>query len=249
MFKKLIYSLSILGAITLQNCKSTDGDDSTPTPVTAPAVTLPSELKNIDGVMATIKTSTMVNSLPFVIGSAYAVFYKTQNPSTKLDAGSVKINTKVTTKTDDNIYFYTSSASEPNGLNLQGSVLWEVGGSTANGVPSFNDNDGTGSPNLPSVPGSLIMLGSQPKSIDWNTSTGSDSVILIITGPSATYKKVFPSSVTSHTVPAAEIIKLGAGQGTYQVINYKIQFRTHGGKTYAFLKQSIGLCNNVTISK
>ncbi len=247
MFKKLIFATLVIGTVTFQNCKPKEVD-LIPAPITAPEVTLPSAIKNVDGVLAAIITVTKDNAVELTIGSAYAVFYKSKNPATKLDAGTVKINTKTALKSDDNIYFYTASATEPNGLIYQSQVFWQVNGSVANDVPSINSNDGTGLPSIPSVPEFMTMNVDQDKLILWTSSSGADSVVLILKGPSATYKRVFGSTVTTHTVPKAEIVKLGIGSGNLQIINYKLDFRTIGTKNYAFLKQAVGICSKVGIT-
>ena len=183
MFKRLIFAAVIIGSVTLQNCKSGEGDP-TPLPITAPVVTFPDAIKNVDGVLAAIITLTKESGTDLKIGSAYAVFYRGKNPSMKLDAGTVKINTKTTTKSDDNVYFYTTSATEPNGLVYQSQVFWQATGSTANDVPSINNNDGVGLPNVPNVPEYMTMNVAQDKLITWTSSFGSDSVVLILKGPS-----------------------------------------------------------------
>lgn len=247
MYKKIIFAFSIIGALTLQNCKS-DGGDPTPEPITAPEVTLPTAIKNVDGVLAAIITVTKNNGTELKVGSAYSAFYKSKNPANKLEAGTVKINTKTTTKSDDNIYFYTSSAAEPNGLAYQSQVFWQVAGSTANDVPAINDNDGSGLPNVPTVPEYLNMNASQDKLISWVSSFGADSVILILKGTAGTYKKVFKNDVTTHTISKDDIAKVGMGSANLQIINYKLQVKTVGTKSYAFLKQSVGICSKIGIT-
>ena len=247
MFKKLVFATAIIGVTTLQNCKS-GGDDPTPLPITAPEVNLPSAIKNVDGVLAAIITLTKESGTDLKIGSAYAAFYKGKNPSMKLDAGTVKINTKAATKSDDNIYFYTTSATEPNGIVYQSQVFWQATGSTANDVPSINNNDGGGLPNIPNIPEFMTMNVDQDKLINWTSSFGADSVVLILKGPSSTYKRVFGSSIVSHSIAKADIVKLGIGTGNLQVINYKLDIRAVGTKNYAFLKQCVGICSKVAIT-
>lgn len=248
MFKKITFALLITGTVTFQNCKTPDEDDPAPLPITAPVVTFPSAVKNVDGVLAAIITVTKDNGTELKVGSAYAAFYKSKNPANKVEAGTVTINLKSTTKSDDNAYFYAASSGEPNGLVYQSQVFWKATGSTTNDVPSINDNDGSGLPNVPTVPEFINMNASQDKLISWTSSFGADSVVFILKGTSGTYSKVFNNTVTSHTIPMAEIAKVGMGSATLQIINYKLQIRAVGTKNYAFLKQCIGICSKIGIT-
>lgn len=247
MFKKIIFAFSVIGIVAIQSCK--DEPDPGPTPIVAPAVTIPTAINNVDGILAVTITTTREASTDLKVGTAHAVFYKGKSPANKLDAGSVKINSKTTTKSDDNIYFYTSSAAEPKGLEFQGQIFWQVSGSTSNDVPAMSSNDGSGFPNDPKLSEFLNLNVDQDKPLTWTSSFGADSVVLILKGPSATYKRVFNNTVTSHTVTKAEIAKLGLGSGSLQIINYKLEMKTFGTKSYAFLKQSIAICSKVTFAQ
>ncbi len=247
MFRKIIFACSLIGAISFQSCKTEEGDPE-PTPIKAPEVTLPAAIKNVDGVLAAIVTATKNAGTELKVGSAFAMFYKNKSPLVKLDAGTVKINTKATTKSDDNTYFYTSSVTEPKGLEYQSQVYWQATGSTANDVPSINNNDGSGLPNVPVLPEYLNMNVEQDALVNWGSSFGGDSTIFILKGTSGTYKRVLNTATSSHSIPKAEIVKLGLGTANLQVITYKLEFRALGTKNYAFLKQSIGICSKVNIT-
>ncbi len=244
MNKKIILALSLLGILTFQNCK--DGKDPEPEPITAPLITLPTAIKNVDGILMAISTFTKANSVDLIVGSAHAVFFKNKNPLIKVETSNLKINTKLCTRSHDTLYFYSASASEPKGIEYKSQILWQ---STATpDVPAINDNDGSGMPNIPVVPEFLNMSVSQDKAINWVSSYGGDSIIFIVKGPLATYKRTFNNTISSHTIPLAEIAKIGKGAASIQIINYKLITKTVGTKTYAFLKQVIGNCTKVTIT-
>ena len=247
MYKKIIYACFAIGILALQNCKS-DGGDPLPAAITAPAVTLPSSITGVDGILAAISISTKESGTQLIVGSAYAAFYQSKNPLNKVEAGTVLINTKTATKSDDNIYFYTASVSEPKGLDYKNQVLWDVSDNTTNGVPKIYDNDGSNFPNMPDVPENLILFTNQDKLISWTSSAGADSVILIMTGKSATYKRVFNNTVSTHTIAAAEIAKMGKGSGKLEIISYKLLLKPFGTKQYAFIKQCMGICTKVSIN-
>jgi hypothetical protein len=248
MFRKIIFACSLIGAITFQSCKTEDGDPE-PTLVAGPAVILPSAIKNVDGVLAAIVTVTKNSGVALEVGSAYAAFYKNKNSKMKLEAGTVKINAKGTTMSSDTSYFYTSSASEPKGLEYLAQVYWQVSGNTANDVPVINNNDGSGLPNVPSVPEFININKDQDYLLNWISSFGGDSAVVILKGPSATFKRTVANSISSITITKADIAKLGAGSGNLQVINYKLEVKTVGTKSYAFVKQSIGICSKVGITQ
>ncbi len=248
MYKKIIIALTVIGAFALQNCKP-DGGDPEPTPITAPEITLPLSIPSVDGILVATNIDTKNGGTELIVGTAHAMFYKGKNPTLKVEAGTVKINSKDATKSDDNIYFFAPSITEPTGLVYQNQIYWKTSGNTANDVPVIDNNDGTAMPSIPSIGEFYAMNTFQDKLISWANSSGSDSVILIIKGPSATYKRVFNNTITSHTVPKAEIVKLGlTANGSLQVINYIMQVKAVGTKNYAFIKQSIGLCTKVTIT-
>ncbi|MFM9946196.1 MAG: hypothetical protein ACKVQB_13280 [Bacteroidia bacterium] len=247
MFKKIIFYSTILGALTFQNCKPTE-EDPEPTPITAPEIMVPSHIKNVDGILVSIITASKEASTETKIGTAYAAFYKGQNSSIKLDATSVKINSKVTTKSDDNVYFYDISATEPLGLDFKSQINWQVTGNTTTGVPVISNNDGSGFPNVPSLPEFINMNPDQDKLINWSSSFGADSVVFTVKGPLSTFKRVFNNTVNSFTIPKAEITKLGIGNGSLQIICYKVEPKTFGSKNYAFIKECISICKKVNIT-
>jgi hypothetical protein len=247
MYKKFLLLGLVAGALSLNNCKPTDGGDPVPTEVIAPETTIPPGIKNVDGVFMAINTITKTSGVELEIGTAHAAFYKNQNSATKLDGGTVSVNAKTLTKSDDNTYFYAASATEKGGIDYNSQINWVSTGNTSNGLASIGDNDGTGFPNLPVLSEVINLDKTMDNLINWATGFGGDSVIFIIKGPSATFKKVLPSNTTKYTLPMAEIAKIGTGTGTIYVINYKALTKTYGGKNYAFIKQSIAVCSKTNI--
>lgn len=243
--KKIYFILlaSIL-SIFLNNCK--DKGDDIVEPPSPPVVTFP-VVNAVDGILTAIKTTTINNTVETNIGTCYAAFYKNQNSAMKLDAGNVTINAKTCYKTENSIYFMVPTASEPNGIAFSNQVLWQVTGNTSSGVPTIYNKDDSGFPATPSLPEFVNMLSDYDYLLTWTSSNNSDSVIIIVKGPSATFKKTLASTYKQYSIPKTEIAKLGVGKGSVHVINYKINYEAISSKNYAFIKQSIGYTDKVTI--
>ncbi|MCB9251488.1 MAG: hypothetical protein H6605_03425 [Flavobacteriales bacterium] len=244
MIKKSLLLILLLGGLMFQNC----GDDpvTVPDPITAPSVLLPS-ISGVDGILLAMNTSTKSNGTETVTGTGYAVFYNNKNVNSKVEAGTLKLNTKDLVKSDDNIYFYTPAATDPKGIIFGSQIFWQGTGNTASGVPAINDNDGSGFPNMPQLSEFVNFQQDQDKTISWVSSTGADSVILVLKGPSSTLRRVFGNDKTSTTLLKDEIAKLGVGSGVLSIINYKRSDKTIGSKTYSFVKESVATTTKVGI--
>ena len=92
--------------------------------------------------------------------------------TTKVEGGTVKINSKSTTLSDDKTYFYTTSATEPLGIVFGSQIFWEATGSAADGVPVISDNDGSGFPNFPVLSEFQSLDQTQNKLMNWSNSNG-----------------------------------------------------------------------------
>lgn len=245
MIKRILIGCSVLAAFALQNCSTET--PAPPAPVTAPSITLPS-VSGVDGILVAMNTRTRESGVEITTGTGQAIFFKNQSPASKVDGGTLKLNTKSLIKSDDNTYFYIPTTADPKGIVFGSQIFWQGSGNTANGIPVISDNDGSGFPNIP-VLGEFVNLNTgQDYTFNWISSNGADSVILSVKGPSALFKKVFANSSTSYTLPKAEIAKLGIGGGTVAIISYTKSNKTIGSKTFAFIKQAIALTNKVNIT-
>lgn len=244
MNKKIIFTCLIALSFFLNNCK--DKGEDTPTPPSPPTVTFP-VITSVDGIFTAIRTTTINNTVETNIGTCYAAFYKNQNTAMKLDGGKVSINSKECYKSENSIYFMVPTATEPNGVPFANQILWQVAGNTETGVPTIYNKDDSGFPATPSLPEYVNMSQEYNYLLSWTSSAQSDSVIIIVKGPSATFKKTFNSSIKQYSIPKEEIVKLGVGKGIVQVINYKVTYAVTGTKNYAFIKQSIGYTDKVNI--
>lgn len=244
MIKRILIPCLILFSLFLSNCK--DKTDDTVIPPTPPTVIFP-VMNSVDGVFAAIRTITINNTVETTTGTCYAAFYKNQNTAMKLDGGKVTLNTKECFQSENSIYFIVPTTDNPTGVTLSNQVLWQVTGNTTNGVPSVYNKDDSGLPAIPSIPEFVNMMSDFNYLLNWGSSSQCDSVIIIVKGPSATFKKTLNNTFKSYSIPKEEIVKLGVGKGSVQVINYKIFYATTGTKNYAFIKQSVGYTEKVTI--
>jgi len=243
--KKILPALLLLSILGTNSCETT-GPEPGPDPISAPVISMPS-IKGVDGILVAVKTSTKAGSTETFTGTGQAVFYKSSSSTLKVEAGGGKLNGKTLVKSDDNIYFYIPTTTDPKGIVYGSQIFWEISANAANGVPAISDNDGGGFPNTPVLSESLLLDQTQVKSLNWISSVGSDSTMIIVKGPNATFKKVVSPSVTTIDLTKADIAKLGIGGGEVSIINYKVITKTVNGKSYAFIKQSVSFTNKVTI--
>jgi len=244
MIKKIILSSIVLVSFAIHSCDS-GGDDPIPA-IDAPAITIPS-VSDVDGILIAINTRTKDGGVDVMTGTCQAIFYSNKISKIKVEAGSLKLNTKDLIKSDDNTYFYSPTTTDPKGIVYGSQIFWVGTANAANGIPAISDNDGGGFPNIPILSEFVNFDQTQDKTIDWVSGTAADSTILIVTGPSSTLRKVVASSVAKYTVTKAEIVKLGVGSGSVKIVNFNRTNKTIGGKTYAFIKQAVALSSKVGI--
>jgi len=245
MIKRVLIGSLVLGALALQNCGTET--PAIPAAITAPTVNLPA-VSGVDGVILAMNTRTKESGVEIMTGTGQAIFFKNQSPLTKVDGGTLKLNTKSCIKSDDNTYFYIPTTADPKGIVFGSQIFWQGTGNAANGVPAINDNDGSGFPNIPVLGEFINLKTNQDYALNWISSNGGDSIIVILKGPSASHKKVFANTVSSYAVPKAEIAKLGVGGATVTIINYIKVNKTIGTKTYAFIKQAIAFTAKASVS-
>jgi len=249
---KHLLLLSASLAIFSSCSKDEDNDNSTPAPTGSTPSTVP-QLSDANGVMVAVKsityTTTPVGSFPLPIGTAVAVFSDTAGSSTFVSAGTVECENNLLSKQSNNSYVFTPSATAPAGIDF-GSVnnpAWEVQGSGS--IPSISRATTSGFPSgIDSVSnGSTINRSNDYTLAAAGNISNSDSVLFIVSGPSATLSKTLTGNSSSCTFTAAEMGTIGAGSGIVQIVPYNIESTVTGNKKFYFVNEIV-VSRTVTIN-
>ncbi len=226
----------------LWSCAKTN---PTPTPPAAstPTVATPSDAF---GAFIAVKTITEQN-VPIVgiqtieIGTAVGGFYSTAGSGTWVDGGSLKVDDTTLTKQSNNTYLYQMGQSNPTGLEFNYSTKWTIGGSTANSIPAFNYTHSATMPSLGTLTSAKDITVASDYTISTTTTSYSDSVIFIISGPNGSINKVKVGGTRTCLFTAAELATLGKGDnaGLVQIAPYRVASSTQAGKKYYFIKETV----------
>lgn len=242
--KKLTYLLVLAVLAGFTSCSKDDDDDNNAnTGSTTPTVNTVPTYSDADGVLAAVYTNNWIN-VPFIgtintpIGTAVAAFYSTTGGTTYVDAGVVKCEDSTLTKNASNNYYFNPSIYNATGLDLFGSVSWNVAGNGS--FTGFNYTTTTSMPDIDSISnGATVNSGAAFTLTASGSITNSDSVIFIVAGQSKTLMATRPAGTTSHTFSAADMATLGAGTGILEIVPYNWETTTTvGGKKYYFVNQA-----------
>jgi hypothetical protein len=247
--KKVILSLSLVSLLfascdkvknTTTNPTTTNTNNSAPTPVPGSG----------DGAIVAVQTvsKTTVSGFPITttLGTAVAVFGNLAGASYS-DAGTVMLNTKSLTKQSNNSYVFTPSATDITGIDLSGSLNWDVSGGA--GVGAFAHNaSAQGMPVADDISGSFTTINSN-NSFTLSTVgsiSNSDSVYFQLSGPSSTVLKRMAGNTSSVTFTAAEVQAAGKGSGVVIIAPWNWTVKSLGGKQINVVNE-VALTRVVTI--
>ncbi len=200
---------------------------------TAPTnnITVPGADATLIAVKSNSLTETPIGTFPIEIGTAVAVFF--ENQTNFIDVGTVKLNQSALSKYDNNSYVFTPGLTEPTGLDLSGSISWEVAGNA-----SFSGFSYTPTNTFPNV-GNITSAGTVTKSDGYTISiaeiSGADSILYQIGG----VVKMQAGNIVNCQFTSAELSGLSNGTNVAQAaaLNYKQE--TLDGKNVYFLKEAV----------
>lgn len=226
----------------LWSCSKTN-PAPTPPAATTPTVSTPSDAF---GVFVAVKTLTEQN-VPIVgtqiieVGTAVGGFFSTANSGTWVDGGSLSVDDSTLTKQTNNTYFYQIGQSNFTGLDFSYYTKWAIGGNASNSIPAFTYTHNSNMPSLGSLTSAKDINTASDYTVETTTTSNSDSVIFIISGPNASIQKVKAGSIRSCLFTAAELGTLGKGDnaGLVQIAPYRITATTQAGKKYYFVKETV----------
>ena len=243
--KKVIFAIGAVSFL-FASC------DKVKTPVTNPTTTntnssAPTPIPgNGDGGIVAVQsvTKTTVGGFPITttLGTAVAVFGNLSSASYS-DAGNVTLNTKSLAKQTNNSYVFTPTATDITGIDLSGSLNWNVSGGA--GVGAFtHDASAQGMPVADDISGSFTTINSN-NSFTLSTSgsiSNSDSVYFQLSGPTSTVLKRMAGNTSSVTFTAAEVQAAGKGSGVVIIAPWNWTVKSLGGK-------QINVVNEVALSR
>ncbi len=234
--KKLLFallSLSLAFTACKKNNNNNNNNPNNNAPAPAPQPNFASG--NIGLVAIKALSSSVVAGFPIKteIGTGAALFGDLAAQS-YVDAGDVKLNDNLFTKSANNTYYFAPSQNAPTGIDLSSNIVWNVGGNNGNNIPNFTLN--VTSQGMPST-GDLDV----PASIDANNDftlkvngsiSNSDSVYFQIVGSNGTnILKRKAANTSSALFTAAELQTLGKGMTTITIAPFNVSSYAISGKT------------------
>ena len=178
-------------------------------------------------------TNTTVAGFPVntVFGTGVAGFGNLAT-ATYNDAGTVSLEGKTFTKNANNSYYFTPSASDPTGIDMSGTLVWNVVG--GNGIPAFT-HDATAQAIPTSTDMSAFTTINSANNFALSVTgsiSNSDSVYFQIAGETGkvVLKRMGPNT-NSATFTAAELQTLGKGTGTVVIAPWNMNTTVQNGKT------------------
>ncbi|RTQ44896.1 hypothetical protein EJV47_27210 [Hymenobacter gummosus] len=239
--------------LLLTSCGKTKVDPTPATP-TAPQAATPT-IRNTSGTLVALRTdftySLAQAPVPVTLSleTGLAAFYNS-TPTPLLDAGAVRLNNNGLDKQGNNAYLKTATPglSTPTDLGLSSGASWSVAGSGS--VPalsyahtvSFPSYGGTLPSSIAKASGLSIALSGQL--------SGADSVYVVVAAGDKMVLKRARGTAASVSFSAAELAALpttsNSTLGYVEVIPFRYNLVTLGGRTYAFVKETAAI-STVTI--
>lgn len=234
MNNKMI-ALALIAASAFASCKKEETPTPTPTPKPAPssAAATPSYATG-DGALVALLTRTTVTTMGMSVdqdlGTGVAVFGNL-SAGTYNDAGTITLNSKELKKQTNNSYVYTPSMTDVTGIDLSGSLNWNVG-SPAITYDASRAGGGRGMPTSGGLSGSYTTIDAASSfTLAISSVSNADSVYFQINGPDKSILKRMSGTTTSVTFTAAEVASLGKSVGcSVTVAPWNHQEKTFGGK-------------------
>jgi len=252
--RKLILSLIIvLGMVTVLcvGCKKNQNPVSssdTTAKVPQSGYPIPTFGASAGGVLATIQVgyTTNTNTYETHLDLGFVYF------GTGTDAGTVSVNGKIVSKiTDGTLVYYTSidstNLSPSLDLYWDGTIhSWNVSGSGT--IPAFTLDVPSPTTFMVRNPSALSLISkSSDLNVTWSgaSSTSSDSIIIVlvpVNGSGSTYTATTNNKTGSYKISANQLSEL-AGSVLLEVVKYKYEMKTEGGKSFFGVAEIVNKVN------
>lgn len=239
---QLTLTFLLVAGLTLASCNKKDDDDVDPGGGNNPGTENPTPQLGV-GTLVAVKTlnttDTPIGPITTELGLGVAVF-SSDNWSSFQDAGSVQLNGNALTKNANNSYIFMPSATNPMGIELGSTVVWDVAGNGS--IPAFSHTVQTTFPSLGAITSSTDVSKSG-YTLSVASVSNADSVYFQV----GEVLKVLGGNARSCEFSASELSGLSTGQSIIQVAPYKISNAQYGGKTFYFINEStISASANIT---
>jgi hypothetical protein len=222
-----------VAAFTLASCNKKDDDNTDPGGGDNPPTDNPMPQMG-SGTLVAIKTqnitSTPIGDVTTTIGLGVAVFTDDAYNSFT-DAGTVELKGNALTKHSNNSYAFTPSLTNPTGIDLSGSITWDVSGN--GNIPSFSHTVNTAFPSVGAVTSSSDVSKSG-YTLTVASVNNADSVYFQV----GSVLKVLPGNAVSCQFTADDLSSLSTGASIVQVAPIKISSADYSGKTFYFINES-----------
>lgn len=190
------------------------------------------------GTLVAVKSSTtqtvpVVGTIEIPMNIAVAVFSEDANYSTFVNGGTVKCEGAGLTIQENNSYVFLPGVDNPEGIDIDGAVNWEVSGNGS--IPAFDHTVGIGFPNVGDINSSTTVDISAGYTLSVPSLSGADSVIFMVGGVLETV----PGNPTSYAFSASALSGLSAGPSVAQVAAYKTESEVYGGETFYFVNETV----------
>jgi len=237
---QIALAILLVAGLTLASCNKKDDD---PTPDGGNPGNGNNTPQLGAGTLVAIKTlnttDTPIGPITTELGIGVAVF-SSDNWASFMDAGSVKLNGNALTKSENNSYIFMPSITDPMGIELGSTVVWDVAGNGS--VPAFSHTVQTNFPSIGAITSSTDVSKSG-YTLSVANVTNSDSVYFQV----GEIVKALAGNTRSCVFSASELSGLSKGQSIIQVAPYKMSNAQYGGKTFYFINETtVSASANIT---
>jgi len=238
---QLALTFLLVAGLTLASCNKKD-DDAKPGGDNTPGTENPTPQLGA-GTLVAINTqnttSTPIGDITTTLGLGVAVF-TSDSWASFTEAGTVKLNGSTLTKNSNNSYVFMPSMTDPLGIDLSGTIVWEVSGNGS--TPAFSHTVQAPFPTVGAITSSTDVSKSG-YTLTVSSITNADSVYFQV----GDVLKALAGNSRSCQFTASELSGLGTGQSIIQVAPYKVSNAQYSGKTFYFINETtVSASANIT---
>jgi hypothetical protein len=243
---KKFLMLAISFSLVVTACKKESEPEPEPIVPEQAAPPVTPAIGDADAAHWAVKSMTS-QEVPFVgtvdvaIGIGVAGYFSATGSSTFVDAGTVKVEGSEMTRYDNNSYALLPGTTNPNGMDFENAVTWEITG--ANGFNAFSHTDNSIWPDVSDITSSTT-ISKAGYTMTLSNVSNADSVLFIISG----VNKTVAGNATSCTFTAADLAGEATGSSVMMAAVYRSNNTTINGKNMYFGKEVVRT-KSVTITE
>lgn len=244
-FKRvLMLALSI--AVVTSACKKDDDPEPEPIIPAQPAPPVTPAIGDADAAHWAVRVMTsqevpLVGTVDVAIGMGVAVYFSETGSSTLVEVGTAKVEGSEMTKYDNNSYALLPGTTNPNGIDFENEVTWEITG--ANGFSAFSHTDNSIWPTVTDITSSTTVS-KAGYTMTLSGVNNADSVLFILSD----VQKTIAGNATSCTFTAAELAASSTGDNIMMAAVYRSNSSVINSKNMYFGKEVVRT-KSVTITE